>query len=110
MVDGRWSMVDGPVTNPSVPHQPSTINHPPIAWEERTCAMLVIARKVGQTVLIGEEIEVTVSAVRGDLVRLAIQAPRAVTVLRKETVEQVERGNAAAVDAAVNLVDLPYPV
>lgn len=62
--------------------------------------MLVLARKVGQTVLIGGEIEVTISAVRGDQVRLAIKAPRAVVILRKETVEAIERGNRAAVDAA----------
>lgn len=48
--------------------------------------MLVIARKVGQTVLIGDEIEVTISAIRGDLVRLAIKAPRSVTILRQEVV------------------------
>jgi len=68
--------------------------------------MLVIARKVGQTVLIGDQIEVTISAVRGDQVRLAIQAPRAVTILRKETVEQVEAGNAAAVDSAGGVLEL----
>jgi carbon storage regulator len=68
--------------------------------------MLVIARKVGQTVLIGDEIEITVAAVRGDQVRLAIQAPRSVTILRKETVEQVEAGNAAAVDAVPDLLKL----
>ena len=67
--------------------------------------MLVLARKVGQTVLIGGEIEVTISAVRGDQVRLAIQAPRAVTILRKETLEAVEEGNLAAVDSA--LLSLP---
>lgn len=68
--------------------------------------MLVIARKVGQTMLLGDEIEVTVSAIRGDQVRLAIQAPRSITILRKETVEQIERGNAAAIDAAPDLRDL----
>jgi carbon storage regulator len=75
--------------------------------------MLVIARKVGQTVLIGDEIEITVSSVRGDLVRLAIQAPRAISIFRKEAVEQVELGNAAAVNAAAGwldlLTDLPEP-
>jgi carbon storage regulator len=68
--------------------------------------MLVLARKVGQTVLIGGEIEVTISAIRGDQVRLAIQAPRAVMILRKETVEAVEQGNRAAVDSA--LMTLPH--
>lgn len=60
--------------------------------------MLVIARKTGQTLLIGDEIEVTVSAIRGDQVRLAINAPREISVLRKEVVEQVAAGNLAALD------------
>jgi carbon storage regulator len=72
--------------------------------------MLVIARKVGQTILLGDAIEVTVSAVRGDQVRLAIQAPRAVSILRKETVEQVEMGNAAAIDSAADLFALVQPL
>jgi len=68
--------------------------------------MLVIARKVGQTVLLGDEIEVTVSSIRGDQVRLAIKAPRSVSIFRKETVEQVALGNAAAIDSAEGLIDL----
>jgi carbon storage regulator len=71
--------------------------------------MLVIARKVGQTLLIGDEIEVTIAAIRGDQVRLAIKAPRSVTLLRKEVVEQVELGNAAAIDSAEGLLDLIGP-
>lgn len=58
--------------------------------------MLVIARKVGQTVLIGDEIEVTISAIRGDQVRLAIKAPRSVTILREEVLRQGEPGATAS--------------
>jgi carbon storage regulator len=71
--------------------------------------MLVIARKVGQTILIGEEIEITVSAVRGDQVRLAIQAPRTLSILRKETVEQVELDNVAAIVSAAESLELHPP-
>jgi carbon storage regulator len=71
--------------------------------------MLVIARKVGQTILIGDDIEITVSAVRGDQVRLAINAPRTIGILRKETVEQVELGNAAAIESAVDLIEHSLP-
>jgi len=67
--------------------------------------MLVIARKIGQTLLIGDNIEVTISSIRGDQVRLAINAPRSITVFRKEAVEQVERENAAAVQSATELLD-----
>lgn len=72
--------------------------------------MLVVARKIGQTILIGEEIEITVTAVRGDQVRLAIRAPREVSILRKEVVEQVKAGNAAAINAATTgFLDLLGP-
>ena len=71
--------------------------------------MLVIARKVGQTVLIGDNIEVTISAIRGDQVRLAIAAPREITILRREVVEQVEQSNVAAVDSASGVMDAVRP-
>ena len=48
--------------------------------------MLVIARKIGQTIRIGDNIEVTISAIRGDQVRLAIQAPREIPILRTEII------------------------
>jgi carbon storage regulator len=48
--------------------------------------MLVIARKIGQTIRIGDDIEITVSAIRGDQVRLAIQAPREIPILRTEII------------------------
>jgi len=46
--------------------------------------MLNLARRVGETVLIGEGIAVTVLGVRGNQVRLGIVAPDAVTILRDE--------------------------
>lgn len=59
-----------------------------------------MARKVGQQIIIGEQIEVTVLEVRGEQVRLGINAPRSISVHRKELLEQVASENvqAAAVD------------
>lgn len=51
--------------------------------------MLILARKVGQRIVIGGEIEITVVEVRGDQVRLGITAPRNIAVHRKELLEQV---------------------
>src|SRR5690242_3582239 len=62
----------------------------------RSVSMLVIGRKTGETVLLGEDIQITIASIRGDTVRLAIEAPRSVTVLRKETVQRVAADNAAA--------------
>ena len=46
--------------------------------------MLILQRKEGESLLIGDEVEVTVLAVEAGRVRLAIQAPRSVTILRSE--------------------------
>lgn len=50
--------------------------------------MLVLARKVGQQIVISDDIEVTVLEVRGDQVRLGINAPRSVPVHRSELLKQ----------------------
>ena len=51
--------------------------------------MLVLTRKVGQSIVIGNEIEVVVLEVRGEQVRVGIRAPKTVTVHRKEIYEQI---------------------
>jgi carbon storage regulator len=55
--------------------------------------MLVLARKTGQSIILGDGIEVTVIEVRGEQVRLGITAPRSVPVHRKELLEQVRTEN-----------------
>ena len=52
--------------------------------------MLVLSRKSGQSVLIGNDIEVYVDRINGDQVRLAVKAPRAVLVLRNEILKRNE--------------------
>ncbi|MSX01924.1 MAG: carbon storage regulator CsrA [Actinobacteria bacterium] len=51
--------------------------------------MLVLSRKVNQSIMIGDEIEVTVLSVDGDRVRLGIAAPREVPVFREEVYAEV---------------------
>ncbi len=58
--------------------------------------MLVLSRTQNQTVMIGDDVEVTVVDVRGDRVRLGIAAPRTVSVHRKEVYESIQRENRAA--------------
>ena len=67
--------------------------------------MLVLTRKVHQSIVIGEEIEVVVLEVRGEQVRLGIRAPKNVDVHRKEIFEQIHGENKAA--AEVDPQDLP---
>lgn len=67
--------------------------------------MLVLTRKLHQSIVIGDGIEVVVLEVRGEQVRLGIKAPRDVTVHRKEIYEQIHEENEGA--AQVNPEDLP---
>jgi carbon storage regulator len=50
--------------------------------------MLVLSRKQGETILVGDEIEVTVLATTGNRVRLGIVAPRHVSIVRKELTQR----------------------
>lgn len=52
--------------------------------------MLVLARKVGQSIVIGDGIELTVIEVRGEQVRIGIDAPRSVAVHRKELLDHIK--------------------
>lgn len=68
--------------------------------------MLVLSRLRDETILIGDEIEITVVDIRGDKVRLGITAPASVPVHRKEVYDAIQRD--AAVNAKAN--DLPERV
>lgn len=57
--------------------------------------MLVLTRKSDQSIMVGDDIEVTVGAIAGDKVRIAIQAPRAVPIFRKEIANLREQENAS---------------
>jgi carbon storage regulator len=65
--------------------------------------MLVLGRKVNQSVMIGDGIIVTVLAVDGDQVKLGIQAPSEVTILRQELYETVKRENLRAATLAAQV-------
>jgi carbon storage regulator len=52
--------------------------------------MLVLSRRIGESVVVGDDITITVLEVRGDVVRVGIDAPRSVAVHRAELLEQLE--------------------
>lgn len=60
--------------------------------------MLVLTRKVHQSIMIGDEIEIVVLEVRGEQVRLGIRAPKSVSVHRQEVYTQIHADDAESGD------------
>ena len=58
---------------------------------EKELAMLILTRRVGETVVIGDNVTVTVLGVKGNQVRLGVNAPREVAVHREEIFERIKR-------------------
>lgn len=58
--------------------------------------MLALARKLNQSIMIGSDVEVTLLEIKGDQVKLGIQAPKAVPVYRKEIYLQIQEANKEA--------------
>ena len=67
--------------------------------------MLVLTRKSNQSIMIGDEIEISVLAIMGEKVRIGIQAPRNIPVFRKEVYLEIKQEQAAANEGAREAVD-----
>lgn len=53
--------------------------------------MLILTRRVGETVMIGDEVTITILGVKGNQVRVGINAPKSVAVHREEIYERIKR-------------------
>jgi carbon storage regulator len=56
--------------------------------------MLILTRRVGETVVIGDDVTVTVLGVKGNQVRVGVNAPKEITVHREEIFERIKREQA----------------
>lgn len=68
--------------------------------------MLVLTRRPGEAIVIGSDVKITVLEVRGDQIRIGIDAPRSVKVHREEVYREIERTNADAISSAGRAADL----
>jgi carbon storage regulator len=67
--------------------------------------MLVLSRRAGESVVIGEGVTVSVLEIRGDVVRIGIDAPRSVAVHRAELLVELEQSNKEAASPSEDAVD-----
>jgi carbon storage regulator len=67
--------------------------------------MLVVSRRAGESVVIGDDVTVSVLEVRGDVVRIGIDAPRSVAVHRSELLAQLAQSNQEAASPPADAVD-----
>ena len=63
--------------------------------------MLVLSRQKDESIIIGDDIEITIVDVRGDKVRLGINAPKSISVHRKEVYEAIQREKAEKAKSGV---------
>lgn len=66
--------------------------------------MLVVTRKKGQSLLIGDDIEISIVGIEKGTVKLAINAPKEITILRKELYTEVKEQNVESAKVDLNML------
>jgi carbon storage regulator len=64
--------------------------------------MLALTRKMNESIMIGNEIEITILEVKGDQVKIGISAPKSVPIYRKELYIQIQESNREAAETNVS--------
>ncbi|MDF2907672.1 MAG: hypothetical protein K0R34_2993 [Herbinix sp.] len=64
--------------------------------------MLALTRKMNESIMIGNEIEITILEVKGDQVKIGISAPKSVPIYRKELYIQIQESNREAAETTVS--------
>lgn len=68
--------------------------------------MLVVKRKQGEALLIGDDIEINIVSIDNGSVKLAISAPKSITILRKELYKEVEEENQNAISTDISVLKM----
>ncbi|MFD1031460.1 MULTISPECIES: carbon storage regulator CsrA [Caryophanaceae] len=67
--------------------------------------MLVLGRKKGESIIIDDQIEITINSVEGETVKLGIEAPRHITIHRKEVYLEIQEENKKAMSNVIDISD-----
>ena len=67
--------------------------------------MLVLGRKKGESIVIDDHIEITVTSVEGETVKLGIEAPKHITIHRKEVYLEIQEENKKAMSNVIDISD-----
>ena len=70
--------------------------------------MLILSRKVDEKIVIGENISISIVEIRGDQVRIGVDAPKTVKVFRKEVFDAIRTENLAAARSGPRLPELDF--
>jgi len=62
--------------------------------------MLILSRKINEKIMIGDDISVSIIEIRGDQVRIGVDAPKAVKVFRQEVFDAIKAENKAAAESS----------
>ena len=63
--------------------------------------MLALSRKVNESIMLGNDVEITVLEIKGDQVKLGISAPKSVPIYRKEIYLQIQESNKEAAEGTI---------
>lgn len=64
--------------------------------------MLALSRKINESIMIGNDIEITVLEVKGDQIKIGISAPKSVPIYRKEIYLQIQESNKEAAETPIS--------
>ncbi len=68
--------------------------------------MLALSRKLNESIMLGNDIEITILEIKGDQVKVGINAPKSVPIYRKEIYLQIQESNKEAIDGSVSLENI----
>jgi carbon storage regulator len=70
--------------------------------------MLILSRKVNEKILIGDDITISIIEIKGDQIRIGVDAPRYIRVFRQEVLAEIKAENKAALESSPSLPKLDF--